>query len=186
MSDAFQPRLCECGCGEQTNRVAKGGDGYQRGEYRRFRYNHWSRVQPTGVENHKWVRGTVRVGGYVGVQCPGHLRVNDRGYVLVHLLVAERALGRPIMPPAEVHHIDEDKTNNVPSNLVICQDSNYHRLLHRRARAYAATGNPNAIRCTHCKQYGTPENPVRVQKAYNFHRICRRDYYRQWKLSHAD
>ena len=63
-----------------------------------------------------------------------------------HVVIAERALGKALPNGAEVHHVDEDKRNNTPSNLVICQDVAYHRLLHQRARIVRAGGNTNTQR----------------------------------------
>ncbi len=72
------------------------------------------------------------------------MRVDSHGYVriwtgknnedLEHHVVAERALGHALPAGAVVHHVDEDTTNNAPNNLVICQDDNYHKLLHARKR----------------------------------------------------
>jgi hypothetical protein len=61
----------------------------------------------------------------------------------VHQHIAESALGRPLPHGVEVHHVDGDPSNNAPSNLVICQDRSYHRLLHRRARALRELGDAN-------------------------------------------
>jgi len=63
--------------------------------------------------------------------------------VLEHVRVAEKALGKPMPPGAVVHHIDENKQNNVSTNLVICPSSTYHQLIHVRMRALAACGNAN-------------------------------------------
>lgn len=71
----------------------------------------------------------------------------------VHVAIAERALGKPLPPGAEVHHVDGDKWNNANKNLVICQDHAYHALLHVRARVLRLGGNPNTQRtCADCKQ----------------------------------
>lgn len=96
--------------------------------------------------------------GYVKVKCAGHPRANKHGYVLEHILVAEKALGKYLPPGAVVHHVDEDKSNNVPSNLVICEDDAYHQLLHSRMRAYAATGDANAKRCGDCGWWMKPDH----------------------------
>jgi hypothetical protein len=70
-----------------------------------------------------------------------------------HVAVAERAIGRPLPKGAVVHHIDENKHNNAPRNLVICQDKAYHNLLHRRERALRECGDPDALRCQVCSGY---------------------------------
>lgn len=89
---------------------------------------------------------------YPVVKAQGNPRARALSLVYAHLLVAERALGRPVPLTAEVHHVDDDKTNNAPSNLVICEDRKYHQLLHVRTRVVKRGGNPNTHRlCTDCR-----------------------------------
>lgn len=76
----------------------------------------------------------------------------------VHRFRAERALGRPLRFHEHVHHVD--CTKNPRSELVICQDAEYHHLLHLRTRALDACGNPNWRRCRYCGQHDAPENLV--------------------------
>ncbi len=71
--------------------------------------------------------------------------------ILEHQTIAENALGHPLPPGAVVHHWDEDRTNNTPSNLVICQDHAYHMLLHARKDRLADTGSLELKRCRVCK-----------------------------------
>lgn len=69
----------------------------------------------------------------------------------IHIIRAENALGRPLPPGAVVHHADGSRSHLAP--LVICQDNQYHLLLHVRMRVKAAGGNPNTdARCAHCKK----------------------------------
>jgi len=90
-------------------------------------------------------------------------RSNSHGYARIsvgaakyrgeHILVAERALGHPLPRGAVVHHVNENKQDNRPANLVICQDVSYHQLLHARLRVLQAGGSPNLHRrCHRCKQ----------------------------------
>jgi hypothetical protein len=76
-----------------------------------------------------------------------------RGNKWEHQLIVERALGYPLTGKAEVHHADEDCSNNSPGNLVICQDKAYHALLHSRIRALAGCGNKNARMCFSCESW---------------------------------
>jgi len=71
--------------------------------------------------------------------------------ISVHRLRAERALGRRLPAGAAVHHADFSKRVDAP--LVICQDRNYHRLLHIRHRIKSAGGDPNLDKiCRSCKK----------------------------------
>lgn len=89
-----------------------------------------------------------------------------------HRIVAERALGRLLPPAAVVHHVDENRQNNAPSNLVICPDDKYHKLLHVRMDARAACGNANWRKCPYCRQYDDPAR-MRGEKSGRFvHREC--------------
>ena len=99
----------------------------------------------------------------------------------VHIHIAEKALGRPIPKGARVHHADENKLNNDPSNLVICPDHSYHMLLHKRIRAMQATGDPNMRKCVICKEWDQPENLVYAPSVYSGkHKRCDAAYHAAW------
>lgn len=72
-----------------------------------------------------------------------------KGLKRVHVLRAEKALGRPLPKGAHVHHADLSRGDCAP--LIICQDAKYHKLLHKRTRIYRAGGNPNTDSwCSNC------------------------------------
>lgn len=120
--------------------------------------------------------------GYAAVHLPNHPKADKKaGYVYEHVIVAERALGKSLPPRAEIHHFNEQKTDNKNSNLVICPSRAYHFLLHQRLRALRACGNPNYLRCVYCKQYDSPSR-IRVQfqttGSHGYHHACKAKYDR--------
>lgn len=70
-------------------------------------------------------QGTITKDGYVKITI-------NRRMANEHVLVAEKALGKRLPAGAVVHHVNHNKTDNRPENLVICPDHAYHRLLHVR------------------------------------------------------
>jgi len=73
-----------------------------------------------------------------------------------HIVLAEKALGKELPKGAQVHHVDYNRANNGPFNLVVCPNQEYHALLHVRTDALLATGNPNFRKCRFCGQYDDP------------------------------
>jgi hypothetical protein len=53
--------------------------------------------------------------------------------VYLHRVVAEQTIDRKLRPGEVVHHLDEDKSNNSPENLVICSSASVHRQYHIRS-----------------------------------------------------
>ena len=79
------------------------------------------------------------------------------GGITEHVAIAEGALGHRLPIGAEVHHVDGCRRNNAHTNLVICQDHAYHCLLHYRAKAQAACGDPSKLYCAFCKKWDCEE-----------------------------
>lgn len=102
----------------------------------------------------------------------GYFKVRRDGkQVREHVAVAEDAIGHPLPAGALVHHFDLDRSNNAPTNLVVCPDDAYHLLLHRRQRALAACGNADWMKCWVCKEYAPPADIV-VNGNNTHHRAC--------------
>lgn len=53
-------------------------------------------------------------------------------YRLIHRLVLEVISGRKLLETDRVHHIDGNKTNNIPPNLHLCESMAAHRDIHQQ------------------------------------------------------
>ena len=130
--------FCECGCGDRAPIATSTNPlyGWVKGRAVRFISGHNSKL-------YSRVYGT---SGYPGVST-GHGTA-----AALHRLRATRALGKPLPKGAVVHHADG--TKDVKAPLVICQNVQYHNLLHLRMRVLKAGGDPNTQRwCGSCRQF---------------------------------
>ena len=98
--------------------------------------------------------------------------------------LVEFLVGHKLPPKVEIHHIDENPKNNARSNLVVCPDRAYHRLLHVRTAAFKACGNYAYRKCPFCQEYDDPKNMLRVgassgREAYR-HRSCNNEAFKRW------
>ena len=72
-----------------------------------------------GAGNPNWKGGRTLQSGYVLVRMPFHPQSRSNGYYPEHRLVMEKMIGRYLEKEEVVHHIDGNKENNSPGNLVI-------------------------------------------------------------------
>lgn len=77
-----------------------------------------------------------KMGKYYCTYAPGHHRATKEGYVYVHILVAEEKLGRKLKKGEVVHHVDENKLNNDPDNLIVFKTNADHAAYHKGADIY--------------------------------------------------
>lgn len=134
---------------------------------------HYKQKQRTGgveTSRRKAGQGTVTRYGYITHTTSGAKQ-------LEHVRIATVALGKPLPKGAEVHHVNEDKSDNRRGNLVICPEKAYHKLLHVRMAALAACGNASYRKCPFCKQYSAPESMTHNPSSrYYYHPACKTEY----------
>jgi len=137
--------------------------------------SHDSRKDKTGERNPNWRGGrVVDPRGYVLLRMPDHPRADVRGYVYEHVVVAERKLGRAILPTEEVHHRDENKSNNNPDNLIVTHSKSDHLMrYHRKRDDLQPPGAENPIIECACgcgttfPKYDTSRRPRRFVSGHN-------------------
>lgn len=78
--------------------------------------------------------------GYISIRMPEHPRAIN-GYVFEHILIMESILSRYLTKEEVIHHIDENKKNNNPENLMLFRNDNDHKQYHifmRREKEFNA------------------------------------------------
>lgn len=108
--------------------------------------------------------------GYTLVYLPKHesamTNQNWLGYIYKHIAVAEERIGRRLRKDECVHHLDFDRSNNHPNNLLVMLKSE-HRRLHEWLKNGAPicesyrengvnSGKPKVNRTTYCKVCNNP------------------------------
>ena len=164
--------FCQCGCGQRTN-IPKRTDRRKnqiKGQPMRFLRGHISKIKHPALNG-----GRIFDGRYWRIHAPGHPRANTNGYVWEHIIIAEKALGKSLPNGTEVHHFP-NRINF--THIVICENSPYHNLLHRRQTAFFGCGHPSWRKCSYCKQWDAPENLIIAKYGQVYHAKCQREYRR--------
>jgi hypothetical protein len=107
------------------------------GKWRIEQGNHPFEGYRFGEDNPNWRGGkTKHSRGYIYTTAPDHPRAHN-GYVLEHILVAEKKLGRYLKPGEIVHHRNGIKDDNRPENIQVMTIGDHNRL-HAKLRRQAA------------------------------------------------
>jgi hypothetical protein len=72
---------------------------------------------------------------YREITVSGRSDARQNGCFLEHRIVAEQKIGRPLRQEEVVHHVDEDRTNNSPENLMVFATRGEHARFHHNGIA---------------------------------------------------
>lgn len=121
--------LCECTCG--TSKVILGGNlragrtkscGCLQREISSKIMS--ERIRNTGPRHHNWKGGRFQSNhGYVFILDRQHENSNHLGYVLEHVKVMSKIIGRPMLPKETIHHKNGIRNDNRPENLELWASS---------------------------------------------------------------
>ena len=125
------------------------------------------------------MKNTRTLNGYVVVYKPEHPKAMRSecwdGYVYEHVVMAEEDYGRSLTEHEEVHHLDLDRSNNSPSNLIILEKRSHRKLhawidkgapvLKNTGENPVNSGNPKS-RCKVC------EKPLRTAQRFFCSQAC--------------
>jgi len=87
-----------------------------------------------GENNPAYNGGKYKCCGYYVLFMPDHPKRSSKNMVYEHRFVMECKLGRYLTDEEVVHHIDEDKLNNDPSNLMLFKNQSEHMQHHANLR----------------------------------------------------
>lgn len=155
---------CQCGCGEKTNIATKNQSksGTVAGQPRKYIYGHRAKIS----------------------QCNGRKRISHNGKkIRLYKKIVEDILDYQLPNTAVVHHVNGNIQDNNPSNLVVCQNHAYHRMIHAREVALKECGHADWRKCKYCHEYDSIENLYfPPNNEYAMHKRCNAKYHRERRI----
>lgn len=115
--------------------------------------------------------------GYIEITMPEHPNARNNGTIYEHRLVAEGKLGRLLKKTEVVHHLDENRSNNSPDNLIVFRTNGDHSRFHKTGvkqemddGTYICPISDSRIaQCEYCQKYYIKERNKKKNKHYCSH-----------------
>jgi hypothetical protein len=89
-----------------------------------------SKIQSNPEGSRKLKRGSKSRNSYVVIRVSNHPHADRTGHVPEHRLVMEKLIGRLLMRQENVHHLNYVKSDNRPTNLLLCRNFREHLFVH--------------------------------------------------------
>ena len=174
---------CACGCGGKTSIATRNRPQYRHvvGRHYKFLGGHGATGNQKGALHPQWKGGRRLFMGYVEIYMPSHPRAR-KGYVFEHIVIMEKLLGRLIGTDEHTHHINGNRGDNAPGNLMLFGSQSAHHAYEARLKAFKECGHYDWRKCPYCHKYDSLAN-LSGNTRFIYHNSCANaDHRRRYAL----
>jgi hypothetical protein len=177
--------LVKCACGKCDVMIREFND---RGERRTHFLSHQSKNKTvhSGKDHWHYKTGKWKQDGYVYVKNPEHPRARKDGYILEHILVLEKKLGRYLTDNEHSHHINRIRDDNRPENLTVLTSSKH--VIHHNKERWKKDKLKNKLNppCPHCKSTDVRKEGhlyTKTEKKQKYYCVsCKRSFVSHYQI----